>query len=55
LFIKEERAQGVAKIKIFRTWFEKNIMGQDSNTVTNAIMIMLFGSGTPKYWDYANK
>jgi len=45
----------VAEMKIFRTWFEKNIMGQDGNTVTDAIMIMPFGSATPKYRDDANK
>lgn len=54
-FTQQERAQGVAEMKIFRTWFEKHIMGQDSNTVTDAIMIMPFSTATPKYRDDTNK
>lgn len=54
-FTKEERAQGVAEMKIFRTWFETNIMGQHSDTVTDAIMVMPFGSASPKYRDDSNK
>lgn len=54
-FTKEERAQGVAEMKIFRTWFYKHIMGQDSETLTDAIMIMPFGAATPKYRDDVNK
>ncbi|KAI1366286.1 putative amidase [Xylaria arbuscula] len=54
-FTKEDRAQGVAEMRIFRTWFEKNIMGQDNATVTDAIMIMPFGAAAPKYRDDANK
>ncbi|KAI1129070.1 putative amidase [Nemania abortiva] len=54
-FKKEERAQGVAEMKVFRTWFENKIMGQDSDTVTNAVMIMPFGAATPKYRDDTNK
>ncbi|CAG8981416.1 hypothetical protein HYALB_00013919 [Hymenoscyphus albidus] len=54
-FTKEERAQGVAEMKVFRSWFEKNIMGPNSNTVTDAIMLMPFGSASPKYRDDANK
>ncbi|KAK0716702.1 putative amidase [Apiosordaria backusii] len=45
-FTKEERAQGVAEMKVFRTWFEKHIMGPDKDTVTDAC---------PKYRDDANK
>ncbi|EGX95643.1 amidase, putative [Cordyceps militaris CM01] len=54
-FTKEERAQGVAEMKIFRTWFEANIMGQHNDTVTDAVMVMPFGSASPKYRDDANK
>lgn len=54
-FIKEERARGVAEMEVFRTWFEKNIMGPDKDTVTDAVMVMPFGSVSPKYRDDANK
>ncbi|KAJ3493191.1 hypothetical protein NLG97_g4888 [Lecanicillium saksenae] len=53
-FTKKEGAQAVAKMKIFRTWFETNVMGQDSETVTDAVMIMPFGSASPKYRDESN-
>ena len=42
-------------MKAFRTWFEKNVMGPDKDTVTDAVMIMPFGAATPKYRDDANK
>ncbi|KAK0127335.1 hypothetical protein ONS96_006883 [Cadophora gregata f. sp. sojae] len=54
-FTKEDRTKGVAEMKVFRTWFEKNIMGQDDDTVTDAIMIMPFGAAAPKYRDDPNK
>ncbi|KAK4213124.1 amidase signature domain protein [Rhypophila decipiens] len=54
-FTKDDRAQGVAEMNVFRNWFEKNIMGPDKDTVTDAVMIMPFGSATPKYRDDANK
>lgn len=54
-FTKEQRAQGVAEMGVFRTWFEKNIMGPSRDTVTDAVMVMPFGSAAPKYRDDANK
>ncbi|KAI0199400.1 putative amidase [Astrocystis sublimbata] len=54
-FTKEERAQGVAEMKVFRDWFEKNIMGPHRDTVSDAVMVMPFGSAVPKYRDDANK
>ncbi|KAI1345868.1 hypothetical protein F5Y01DRAFT_322529 [Xylaria sp. FL0043] len=42
-------------MRIFRTWFEKNIMGQDSTTVTDTVMVMPFGAAAPKYRDDPNK
>jgi hypothetical protein len=42
-------------MKIFRTWFEKQIMGQDDETLTDAIAIMPFGAAVPKYRDDPNK
>lgn len=42
-------------MKIFRSWFETNIMGQHSDTVTDAVMVMPFGSASPKYRDDSNK
>ncbi|THZ54669.1 amidase signature enzyme, partial [Aureobasidium pullulans] len=54
-FTEENREQGVAEMKIFRTWFEKQIMGQDNETLTDAIAIMPFGAAVPKYRDDPNK
>lgn len=54
-FTAEERAQGVKWMEVFRAWFEKNILGQDNDSVTNAVMIMSFGSPNPKYRDDHNK
>ena len=54
-FTKEERAQGVAEMEVFRTWFQENIMGQDKDTVTDAVMVMPFGAAAPAYRDDANK
>jgi len=42
-------------MKVVRTWFEKNIMGPDKERVTDAVMVMPFGSAVPKYRDDANK
>jgi hypothetical protein len=54
-FTAEDRAQGVAEMNVFRVWFERNILGRDADTVTNAVMIMPFGSPHPKYRDDPNK
>lgn len=53
-FTKEERQRGVEEMKIFRACFEERIMGQDSDGVTDAVMVMLFGSAQPKYRDDPN-
>jgi hypothetical protein len=42
-------------MSFFRTWFEKNILGLDDESVTNAVMIMPFGSTYPKYRDDRNE
>ncbi|KAK0727826.1 hypothetical protein B0T26DRAFT_748124 [Lasiosphaeria miniovina] len=41
-------------MKVFRTWVGNNIIGPDKDTVTNAVMVMPFGSAVPKYRDDAN-
>ncbi|KAI0867911.1 putative amidase [Hypoxylon argillaceum] len=40
---------------VFRTWFGVNVLAADSETLSNAIMIMPYGSAKPKYRDAPNE
>ncbi|KAF5665711.1 D-mandelate dehydrogenase [Fusarium denticulatum] len=44
----------VKKLEVFRNWFTQNIMGPDSKTLSNAILIMPYGEPHPEYRDEAN-
>ncbi|KAK0627861.1 hypothetical protein B0T14DRAFT_563629 [Immersiella caudata] len=54
-FTKDQRDQGVEEMKIFRSCFEKKIMGPDKDTVTDAVTVVPFDSTTPNYRYDANK
>ncbi|KAF9252091.1 hypothetical protein DTO006G1_2838 [Penicillium roqueforti] len=43
------------ELKVFQRWFDENIFSQDPNTLSDAIMIMPYGSANPKYRDIANE
>lgn len=43
------------ELKVFKTWFSDNMFSQDSDTMSEAIMIMPYGSANPKYRDVANE
>lgn len=43
------------ELSTFRTWFDNNVMSTDSETLSDAIMIMPYGSANPKYRDMANE
>lgn len=43
------------ELRIFREWFNENIMTTDPETVSDAIMIMPYGSANPKYRDRPNE
>ncbi|KAB8339253.1 hypothetical protein FH972_022187 [Carpinus fangiana] len=49
-----EAEQGLEEQRIFREWFESKFMSSDSNTMSNAVMIMPYGSAVPKYRDAPN-
>ncbi|KAG7415590.1 hypothetical protein Forpe1208_v006759 [Fusarium oxysporum f. sp. rapae] len=41
------------QLEIFRKWFSGNIMGPDSGTLSDAILIMPYGEPHPEYRDEA--
>jgi hypothetical protein len=52
---EQEAQQGWQELKIFREWFIENIMTQDEETSSDAVMIMPYGSANPKCRDAANE
>ncbi|KAH8759977.1 amidase signature domain-containing protein [Diaporthe sp. PMI_573] len=51
----EENQQYRAELQFFRNWFDENIMSHDQDTLSDAIMIMPYGSANPKYRDKPNE
>lgn len=45
----------VGELKVFRDWFDQIIFSKDPHTLSNAIMIMPYGSADPKYRDAPNE
>ncbi|KAJ6006803.1 hypothetical protein N7451_004747 [Penicillium sp. IBT 35674x] len=43
------------ELEVFRRWFDENIFSKDPDTMSEAIMIMPYGSANPKYRDVANE
>ncbi|KAK9769981.1 putative Amidase [Seiridium cardinale] len=43
------------ELEVFRTWFDENIFSNDPETLSEAIMIMPYGSAKPKYRDESNE
>ncbi|KAF3030402.1 MutS protein msh4 [Penicillium rubens] len=43
------------ELKVFQRWFDKKVFSQDPNTLSEAIMIMLYSSANPKYRDIPNE
>ncbi|KAF5614520.1 D-mandelate dehydrogenase [Fusarium sp. NRRL 25303] len=43
------------QLELFRNWFTENIMGSDSKTLSDAILIMPYGEPRPEYRDEANQ
>ncbi|KAL9032151.1 MAG: hypothetical protein Q9214_008088, partial [Letrouitia sp. 1 TL-2023] len=52
---EEERAQGWAECDVFRDWFETNVMAANSELLSDAVTIMPYGMGKPKYRDLPNE
>jgi len=51
----EEHKAQVEELKVFRKWFDKNVMTKDPDSLSDAIMIMPYGSSNPKYRDQPNE
>ncbi|KAI1084627.1 putative amidase [Whalleya microplaca] len=43
------------ELEVFRDWFNKNVFSTDPETLSDAIMIMPYGSARPKYRDDPNE
>ncbi|KAF4954898.1 hypothetical protein FGADI_5000 [Fusarium gaditjirri] len=50
----QEYEEYMNQLEIFRNWFTKNIMGPDSKTLSDAILIMPYGEPHPEYRDEEN-
>ncbi|CAF9916091.1 MAG: hypothetical protein HETSPECPRED_002755 [Heterodermia speciosa] len=46
--------KGRAELQVFRQWFDANVLSSDPVTMSDAIMIMPYGMGGPKYRDAPN-
>jgi hypothetical protein len=52
---REDYHQGWAELKVFRDWVDANVLSSHPETLSNAVMIMPYGMGRPKYRDAANE
>jgi hypothetical protein len=43
------------ELKVFRDWFDDNVFSSDPASLSDAIMIMPYGSANPKYRDSSNE
>lgn len=50
-----ENRQYREELRVFRHWFDENIMSHDDSSLSDAIMIMPYGSANPKYRDTPNE
>ncbi len=46
-----EAERGWERQRIFREWFQENIMTTAEDTLSTAVMIMPYGHGGPQYRD----
>jgi hypothetical protein len=50
-FTTEDRDRGLNELDVFRQWFSRNVLASESDLLSNAILIMPFGSGEPQWRD----
>lgn len=43
------------ELRVFRKWFNENVFSTDPESLSDAIMIMPYGSANPKYRDSPNE
>ncbi|KAF2240819.1 putative amidase [Trematosphaeria pertusa] len=51
----EQYQEHTHELKVFRDWFNKNVMTSDPESLSDAIMLMPYGSANPKYRDTPNE
>ena len=49
-----EKEEAQERLKIFRLWFEGNVLQQDSKSAWDAVLVMPSGEATPDYRDEPN-
>ena len=52
---QQDFQKGRAELEVFRRWFDANILSSHPDTMSDAIMIMPYGMGGPKYRDAPNR
>ena len=52
---QQDFQNGRAELEVFRRWFDENVLSSDPDTISDAIMIMPYGMGGPKYRDAPNR
>ena len=52
---QEDFQKGRAELEVFRRWFDRNVLSSDPDTMSDAIMVMPYGMGGPKYRDSSNR
>ncbi|KAL8793565.1 MAG: hypothetical protein Q9195_003827 [Heterodermia aff. obscurata] len=52
---QQEFQKGRAELEVFRQWFDEMVLSSDPVTKSDAIMIMPYGMGGPKYRDAPNR
>ena len=52
---QQDFQKGRAELEVFPEWFDANVLSSDPDTMSDAIMIMPYGMGGPKYRDAPNR
>ena len=52
---QQDFQEGRAELEVFRKWFDANVLCSHPDTKSDAIMIMPYGMGGPKYRDAPNR
>ncbi len=54
-FTDDEYETYVKELEVFRNWFDQNVLTMDPETLSDATMVMPYGSAKPKYRDSPNE
>lgn len=50
----EEYETYLKQLEVFRNWFSDRLMGPDSESLSNAVLVMPYGEPDPEYRDDAS-